>query len=150
MARLQCVAEQVEDVLLLDLERLRAGGVLAEERTHERRVGQVGEDRPVRGDHEAAGVAAADPSRVHLALEEERAALEQRAQHHRQLLDQHRSALERLPARQAHEVGTLHEEPERGADDPLHLRPPLGGLHRGGVVHEARDQSSNASRRTAR
>ena len=46
------------------------------------------------------------------------------------------TALERLPAGEADEVGALHEEAEGGADDPLHLGPALGRLGRHGLVHQ--------------
>ena len=69
------------------------------------------------------GVVAPQPARVHLALEERGAAVEPRAQDHRELVAQDRAALQRFPADEAHEVGALLEEAERGAHDPLDLRP---------------------------
>ena len=98
-----------------------------EQAGHQRRVGEIRQHRAVAGEQELARVVATQPARVHLALEERGAAIEQRAQQHRELLAQDRSALERLPAHEAHEVGTLLEEAERGAQHPLDLRPALAG-----------------------
>ena len=53
-----------------------------------------------------------------------------------ELLGQHRPAVERLPTGEAHELGVLLEEPERGAKDPLDLGPPLALGPGDGVLDE--------------
>ena len=105
----------------------RGGGerVDVEQTRHQRRVGEIRQHRAVTGEQELARVVATEPPGVHLAFEERGTPFEPRAQDHRELVAQDRSALQRLPAHEPHEVRALLEEPERGAHDPLDLGPAL-------------------------
>ena len=116
-------AEHVDHVLAARRERVGRERVDVEQVVHERRVRQVRQHRAVAGEQQLAGVVAAQPAGVHLAFEERGAAVEQRAEQHRELFAEDRAALERLPAHEAHEVGVLLEEAERGAQHALDLRP---------------------------
>ena len=137
MHRVERVAEQVDDVLLL-------GGSSASGR-----VGSSPSSAPTSGASDTYDSTAPYPVITSRRASQRRMLpasisrsrkpdrpLEQRSEHRRELLDQHRAALEGLPAGEPHEVGALLEEPERGAQHPFHLGPSLTWLDRRGLVHD--------------
>ncbi len=101
----------------------------------ERCVREVGQRGAVPGEQQLARVVPVQEPRVHLRLEEHHAPVEHRAQDEPELLGEHRPAVERLAPDQAHELGVILEELERGAHDPLDLRPAAGRV-RDRVVDE--------------
>ena len=70
--------ENLDHVLTAGGQRLGRERVDVEEVVHERRVREVRQHRAVTGEQQLAGVVAAQPARVHLALEERGAPVEQR------------------------------------------------------------------------
>ena len=112
------------------------------------RVGEIREDRAVAGEQELARVVPAEAAGVHLTLEEVGAAVEERPQQDCELLAEDRSALERFPTNQPHEVGVLLEEAERGAQHALDLRPTFAGPSI--ALSTSSTQSAKESSTTAR
>ena len=97
--------------------------VVIEQPADQWRVGEVRQHRAVAGQQQLARVVAPQPAGVHLALEEARAAVEQRLEQLGELAVEDGATLERFASREADEVGVLLEEGERGAQHLLDLTP---------------------------
>jgi hypothetical protein len=70
--------------------------------THERRVGEIGQE-PVRGEDQLTGVVAAEAAGVHLRLEERDPPIEGGLHLRAEPLEQDRAPVEGLPRGEAHE-----------------------------------------------
>src|ERR1019366_275139 len=117
-SRLKRGAQNRQDVLPTNRQRVGRQRVRVEQGGDERGVGKVREHRAVAGDDQLSGVVATQTTAVHLLLEPRGAPFEQRAESRAELVGDDRT-VEGLAPSQADKLRSLLKEAKRGAEHLL-------------------------------